>query len=198
MIDGAVYMESECSKSHYKTNPVCATFKRLNDSTRANELKRYNIRKMGCQEKHYFPKDHFPQTGEIWDRYRRVDKMKGSCAGKGMHYAVEHLRILTFLTLSAELNGFPMKNFVGKNGETLRSSYHFYARCLSETHNDGYLVSDNIKSCEYYKENLYPRSLINVFHLAAYLWNLNSPEAEQIINKEDQPLDFLDPLGYVQ
>jgi len=200
MIEGAVYVKNECSQEHYKTNPDCTIFRQLRDlGSRERELKRYpTIAKMGCQNKHYYPKNQFPQTGEIQDRYRRMSKMPGSCAGKGMHYAMENLKVLTLLTLTADLNGFPMKGFVGKNGETLVSAYRFYARCLADIDKDHYHVSAQSEACEYYRGNLYPKHLVTIFHLADHLWSLNSQEANRIMARDDQPLDPLNPLGYAQ
>jgi len=199
MIEGAVFMKQECTPRSYKNNPVCRIFKReIELGSRAKELKKFpKISKMGCQNKHYYPKHILPQSGEIYDRFRRVDKIKGSCAGKGMFYSIAHLEVLTLLSLSAELNGIPMKNFTGSNGETLLSSYRFYAQCLADINKNGYSVSDSVPSCDYYKNNKYPKKHIAIFHLANYLWKLTSPEARRILNKDDQPLNLSNPLDYV-
>jgi hypothetical protein len=199
MIDGVVFVEAECSPAARTANPSCAVFQRQADlKTLDNELKRYRkITRLGCRAKHFYPKEHFPKTGEIYDRYRRVDKIKRSCHGKGMHYAMEHLKLLTLMTLAAELNGFPMRHYTGPNGETLGSAYRFYAGCLAEPGKKGTVAAPEGSACLYYKNNEYPKRLVSAFHLGAELWGPASADIRRIIGRSAQPLDLLNPLGQV-
>jgi hypothetical protein len=86
-----------------------------------------------------------PLPGETFDRYRVVE-------GKGLHYALLHLRLLTLMAEmtynnlgTSHYRGGDFYKFVGSRGENLRVSYDLYAEWYLTMDpaavNDGYYVN---------------------------------------------------------
>jgi len=86
-----------------------------------------------------------PLPGETYDRYRVLE-------GKGMHYALLHLRLLTLMAEMGKNNlntphfrGGNFFEFVGRRGESMRVSYEVYADWFIQGDpaavNDGYYVT---------------------------------------------------------
>ena len=63
--------------------------------------------------------------GEVYDRYRVVDKTPN-----GFGYAMYHLKFLTYSALVMNHNGINFFDYVGNNGETLLLPYKTYAKYL--------------------------------------------------------------------
>jgi len=102
--------------------------------------------------------------GEIYDRYRVVEKKSGR--GCGLNYAFYHLKFLTLTAEAAYNNGIDLFTYQGPHGESLRLPFEYYADFLIENDSSikrGYYTGNEVQLHNVFLYELahrrYPHSL---------------------------------------